>query len=848
MSDVVGNLVAEHRASTQGEEPTEPPAGVPVRRDAPAERRGGGVLRAALLGGVTVLALGIIGVTWRYVSAHEGVAGPVAEARAAILDGNYASRVDATTALAAADTAPGPLASLGNAVARLFGRQGITGARAEARALRARVLAERVVQFRDLGQAGPAAEAAEAAAAARPQDADTRVAQALLQIHEGEPEAAEQQLKAALAATPADESLRYAAGLAAERAGRREVAKEHYRAALQANPGHIAAHAALARIKAVGGDGAGAYEAYANLLSTLGAEHVDSRIDQARLQIDIGKRSEEAVGTLKEMLAGGSTNLSEHQRARLHEGIGEFYASGEDWNAARAAFQAAVDAAPLDPAFVAGLVRLNLRERKIDEAEALLEKSPHTAETADMHRQLRAEARLLRGDAEGALAHLKEVEREGARVLLLKGRALLELGRADEAEKALDVARGLDRGLTDIQVYSALADLAQGRPAKRELSELRASRPGERLQDRGLPFRAYAKALLAERDRREATAQLEAALAADKRDFRARYDLCQLNASRLRARDALDECIKALALNPWFIPAAAAAAEIAEAHQDWNAVADVLEPALAGGAGADPAAFRRLARGLVKLKKLDEAEKLLAEDGPLQHEASRRYVKGLVAHARGHYREAGKALAAAVEQLPEEPWVLRARADALMRAGEPEEAGAWYRRALKAGGGAEAALGAAKAWLSLEGEWRNALSSARVAVREAKRGLSHPRVRAEAIAVQGEAWSRSGSRRGLRKARSLLRQSLKIERDLPTALLALGRVDEATRRYEDAAGQYARATQVDPDNAEAWYMLGMVLRRVGDRRDAREALDSAKKLDPEGRWGILADQAIRRRR
>jgi hypothetical protein len=65
-----------------------------------------------------------------------------------------------------------------------------------------------------------------------------------------------------------------------------------------------------------------------------------------------------------------------------------------------------------------------------------------------------------------------------------------------------------------------------------------------------------------------------------------------------------------------------------------------------------------------------------------------------------------------------------------------------------------------------------------------------------------------------------------------------------------------KSTELDPKNAQAWYLLGasllmkMTTKKVGDREEVQlapgtvEAYQKAEELDPNGPWGQQAKQGL----
>lgn len=849
MTDALSQIVGEARDVAPGP----PPADVAARptlapRLQPPGARGFPVARVLVAAGVLVLVL-LAGLgTWRYRAAAGRLDVLVEEARTAVADGNHASRAAQAARLAAEGGASDPLAGLGDVAARLFGGDGLDLRRARRIALLARLEAERVGIY---GESTRTEVAEQALAHARERAAthlDTHVATVLLLLHARQPGAARE----ALDALPdelrntADAQFLYARAALAE--GKRTEAVDRARTAAQLDDRHLHARALLVELKAARGDHAGAIEDYQALLGSLSPTYLGARIALERLRIQVDNRAAEAVAALKLLLRDAGDQLAPTERALAHDSLGLYYANSGDLEAARDAYRAAMEAAPDDPRFSTGLARLDIREFKLDAAEQVLQAAAAAEPGTSRHRVQLALVRLLRGDPAGALEQLSGVEKPDAEALLVRARAQLDLEDARAAEDTLAEATRLDGGLLDVRIYRTLAAFLQGRRRAATLADLRALRErradGEqRLLDRTLAVRAYAAALAENGDVDPAIAEFQNAVVIDRRDFLAFHSLCRLRARKLEAREALRDCRAALEVNPHYLPAAALGAEIAEAGLDAGAVIAVLEPVLRTRTGPPPL-VRRLARAYVDVGEPDKALTLLEGEHGTRDDPTRRYVKGLVAAAAGRLKEALEQLYPVTEQLTDDSWAQLAYAETLMKAGKGTEAAAFYRRAMSAGADPRAALGAAAAALK-QNDWREAWRAAEAAEERAGKTPAHPRVRAEALAIQGQAWLQSGNRAGQKKAEKLLQRALEIEPDLPSALVAQGLLAELDRDLETAAARYQRATQVAPDDPEAFFRLGRLLfNERATRGMGRDALKKVVRMDPEGPWGVRAKKQL----
>ncbi len=829
----------------------------PRAHHAVVERRARTIwLRITLLALAVLVLLAALIATLRYRRAQETRATRLDAITAALTDGNFQSRVEQTTALEAPLPEPGPFAALGDRAVQLMGRGGLAASEARRAALRARVEAERVALFgeRDRREAADAALAeAEQVAAGR---LDTVAAAALLAVADGDVTRATAALDRLDEAQQSTADAAWLAAVVARQDDRLDDALEQARAAAQRDAGHPFAATLVGEVQAERGDSAGGLATLRLLLERRKGGHVDTRVAFERLRIAVGKRAGEAVGNLRALLEDADTPLSPAQQARIHDGIGDYHDAAGDDEAARQAYLRAMDAAPGVPAFMAGVARVDLRRHALDDAEELLERAARAAPGDPRWRVLLARVSLDRGVPREALTRIEAIERPGAEARFVAGMARLDL--ADEAtdkaaRKALLEAGGADLkaadelsgGLADALLLAELAryQLTNRKDALSALRRARTTRDARPLRDRALPFRAYGRALAHRGRHKAAVSQFMNAVEVDARDHRAHALACASAAARLDSKSALEQCRKALEINPHYAPAARRLAAVAEAWRDAGATVAALSPLAARGL-LTPVDARRFARALVEQDDLDAAAALVDGASAIDDDASRRYIQGVVATARGTLGEARALLYAAADQLGDDAWVQLGYARLLLKQDEAAQAATYYRRAMTADDEPFAALGLAHAELD-RGDPVAAEVAAREAERRAARSLSHPRVRAEALAVQARALVAKGGRRDLRRAEALLRKADAVEPDLRESLMTAGLLAEKRRRAGQAIGHYRRLTEVAPKEAEGWYRLGRVLLAERERAAGRAALEKALALDAEGVWGKRAKQALR---
>lgn len=78
----------------------------------------------------------------------------------------------------------------------------------------------------------------------------------------------------------------------------------------------------------------------------------------------------------------------------------------------------------------------------------------------------------------------------------------------------------------------------------------------------------------------------------------------------------------------------------------------------------------------------------------------------------------------------------------------------------------------------------------------------------------------------------LLKQSVEIAPDDPNNHYKLGLIYDFNKDYENAIASYQKATALNPDHARALNALGRAYLKTGRLSEAREALEAAKKADP----------------
>ncbi|MBU0550784.1 tetratricopeptide repeat protein, partial [Myxococcota bacterium] len=810
-------------------EPAPLPA-MPAARRPQLAPAGPSPLKLALIGISVTLALVLGAAQWRLWSASRRLERVHQEALATLRDGNFQGRLDVAARLEAETVPQDPFTRLGRLSARLLGLRPLEAAQQARLALRARVAAERLTLFGEGDMALATRQAIQQAQAVGADGLDLTTALALEALARGQLAEAQAAFDRAGPQAKADPegALLHARLLAA--AGDSEQALSVAEGAALVEGASILVRAFAVDLRAARLDPE-ALRGYAAILQEV--EHISSEIARQRLKIALDDDPLSAVGYLKDRLRG-EARLAPAQQAAIHDALGLYHTKRGELEAARAAFEAARAAAPDDPRFATGLARLALRQFKLDEAEALFKHALLVAPGRSEYHVELARAQLYRGDPAEALAQLKAVQRPHLDALLIKGQAQLMQDDPRGAAESLAEAAKLKPKEPQVRLLRIYAAYLSGQRAEQNMELLALLKDRTIDEDRALPWLVYGGALLHARQPTTAAKALQQGLSLQ-RDFRLYDLLCQAEAQRFRAREALDACYAALKLNPYYLPSADMAASIAEAHEDIGAIIKALAPLSKGRLSGS--ALRRLSRAYVQQNRLEQAQALLQV---AQTEGDRRYVEGLLAVKLHDVVRARDHLTAAAAALSSDPWVQMAVADFLMQIGDPAKAGAYYAQAMQLTGGPWPALGAARAAL-LQDDWRQALKLANKAVRLSQRSLSHPKQRAQAIALKGLAMLKSGKRGNIRRAKSFFDLAVKIERDLPYALLGRG-LYAASRGADDEAVQLLhRAASVAPADPEiGFHYARFLFSRQDTRAQGAQELKRVYDMDPGGMWGRQA--------
>lgn len=759
----------------------------------------------------------------------------------------HPGRINATRILEAAPARANILARLGDQVVQLFGGEGLDAPAARRDAVLARVLAERVlrdaeIDLRDRADAALARSRAHTAEGDRSPLPDTQLAELIRALDARDLAAADAAVAAMPEADRARAPVRYHQARLAYLRGEREVAARLIAQALDADAGYVPAELASLRVQLERGQHARALAGYGQLETRLG-RHVGAFVERRRAWVSTLTRDTVGVADLKKVLSNAgqeNADLSPHQFALVHETIGLYYLH-RDPALARAEFEKAVAAAPEQVHALIGLARLDLLSNKVPAAEARLATVEARLPNNPEVRVEQARAQLLRGDASAAVTTLGRLPFPTLEGLLVEAQARLALSEPTAAATALRRAVPLGKGLADIVYYQLLADVsAKNKPvsALENLKTMANPKVGAVLWDDALPNRAYGIALMRTNRLKEAVQVLKGVQAAFPRDHQAAAALCMAWRLRLDAKPALAACRAALRINPYDMSVARLGSRIAEEYADFGAVIALLEPLTARG----PELTRRLARAYAANTDTAKLTDLVRRSGT---GATNAYLTALDLIARAKPAEALAPMAKAAEGLPSDEWVQLSHARLLLAQGDSRGAKKVFEAVARRTRLPHAQMGLARVAL-LNNKWGEANAAVRAAGKLAKTSLSHPRVRAQAMALEGRiALSKSG-RRGWRTARSRFRAAERIAKELPEVLIGRGLLAEQSRDFKGAMQFYGRAVQVSPRDAGAHYLFGrFLLNNTEERELGVSTLQKAIDLDPRGRYGDLSRRALK---
>ncbi len=227
---------------------------------------------------------------------------------------------------------------------------------------------------------------------------------------------------------------------------------------------------------------------------------------------------------------------------------------------------------------------------------------------------------LAGGTPEAALEILSKLD--GTRAQLLRGQALIDLGKYKDALAELELAFTAAPDSIEVQIWRQMAMTltATGKARDDAATELeRTSRKAKSKVGR----HAHGLAMLLTGDAKEARRRLEQALDNVSEDepnplaYRTRVALATIERSEGRLEPAFQQLTEALKINPGYSPARIELAKVAVARGDGDYAAEILKPVLGESELATPAVkllwAEALARRSTESKKDKEKQAMKAE-------------------------------------------------------------------------------------------------------------------------------------------------------------------------------------------------------------------------------------------
>ncbi|MGZ3427509.1 MAG: tetratricopeptide repeat protein, partial [Polyangia bacterium] len=671
----------------------------------------------------------------------------------------------------------------------------------EARAQRARVLAQMAFEFGDsteLAQRAMASlgdDASAPCADKRPGCQDAAAARVYLSMAKGELDRASRLAQALRRKFP-DASASYLVGRAELLLERPDTATDALRTAADGDSHNPLVMHGLGLAEAAARRDDRAFEAYRRALSD-NANHIATIIDRALLQVERGSDLEAARGALEGVVGKLVGDSSPGQLARAFLGLAELELQKGDVTAARRDLaQAAAKRRDGDALLSEALAQAFADAYMLDESEREAKRAIAAAGRLTP-RLVLAQVALRRAQPIKALAIIEEAGTSRPEALVMRALASLMLGRKESARLDAEAAlRVQPQGEVASAAKVALArvDIADGHPDKAQRTLAALERTSQKSAD---VASAMAAVFLAEKVPDRARWWLQQALMRDPLDVEARLQLAKLDHDTGQFAAARADLNTLLATNAAYAPARRELALVALDTGDAVAARDELD-GLIGDDNVDLETLMNAARA-----------HLLLGDGQGAEERIQRAQKLPTA-----------------PQAAEELLDLSARA--LIVEHRPAEAAAQLRKAVPNAMRGETLALLMDAYLDLEQPER-ATEVVRAAPLRARIGVdllvARSRLaieRGRDSVAEGFAQEAIARMRGPRAPRALKAEAYAI----------LGRSQYEQGLFRVAIRSLKTATELDPRMARAWYYLGLVDQDVSRMADARTALESAVKADP----------------
>lgn len=717
----------------------------------------------------------------------------------------------------------------------------------EARAQRARVLAQMAFEFGDAPELAERAiaslgeDAASPCADKKPGCQDVAQARVYLAMAKGELDRASRLAQALKRRFP-DAASSYLVGRAELLLERPDSAADALRSAADGDSHNPLVLHGLGLAEATAHRDDRAFEAYRRALAD-NANHIATIIDRALLEVDRGIDRETARGALEGVVGKLVVDSSPGQLARAYLGLAELELQKGDVAAARRDLAAAGAKRREGDA----LLSEELAQALADAYE--LDAAEHEAKRALAAGRLTprlvlAEVALRRAQPLKALAVIEEAGTSRPELLVMRAQASLMLGRKEsarlDAEQALR-AQPQGEVASQAKVLLARIDIADGHPDKAQRALFALERTAQKSAD---VAGALGAVFLAEKVPDRARWWLIEALKRDPLDVEARLQLAKLDHD-VGNFDAAQQDLKLLLdTNAAYAPARRELALLALDRGDAVAARDELDALLASDDNADLETLMNSARAHLLLGDGQGAEERVQRAQKLP-QAPTAAEELLCLHARALIVEHRAAEAAAMLRKAV-PNALRGETlallmDAYLDLEQPDRATEVVRMAPpRARVGVE--LLVARARLAIE---RGRDSVAEGFAQEALARMRGPRApresKAEAFAILGRSQYEQGS---FRLALRSLKSATDLNPRMARAWYYLGLVDFDLQRMADSRAAMESAVKADPLYADAWYYLGRTRTALGEPT-AHDAYTKYLEVAPKGPYASEVRDALR---
>jgi tetratricopeptide (TPR) repeat protein len=718
----------------------------------------------------------------------------------------------------------------------------------EARAQRARVLAEMSFEFGDSTEAAQRAmaslgdDAAGPCADKRPGCQEAAEARVYLAMAKGELDRASRLAQALRRKFP-DATASYLVGRAELLLERPDTAADALRTAAEGDAHNPLVLHGLGLAEAAARRDDRALEAYRHALQD-NANHIATIIDRALLQVDRGSDREAARGALEGVVGKLVGDSSPGQLARAFLGLAELELQKGDVTAARRDLaQAAAKRRDGDALLSEELAQAFADAYMLDEAEREAKRAISAAGRLTP-RLVLAEVALRRAQPQKALAVIEEAGTSRPEALVMRALASLMLGRKESARLDAEAAlRVQPQGEVASAAHVALAkvDIADGHPDKAQHTLAALERMSQKSADVAA---AMAAVFLAEKVPDRARYWLQQALVRDPLDVDARLQLAKLDHETGQFAAAREDLKTLLATSATYAPARRELALVELDDGDAVAARDELDSLISADDNVDLEVLTNAARAHLLLgdgpgaeERLDRAQKL-----PSAPQAAEELLD-LRAHALIVEHKPADAAAMLRKAVPTamRGETLALLMDAYLDLEQPDRATEVVRMAPpRARIGVD--LLVARSRLAIE-RGRDSVAEGFAAEAIARmRGPRSPRsLKAEAYAILGRSQYEQGS---FKLALRSLKTATTLDSRLARAWHYLGLVDYDLKRMPDARTALEAAVKADPLFADAWYYLGRSRQALADPT-AKDAFLKYLEIASKGPYAAEVRDALR---